>query len=251
MCAQGGEYTGSPISLTVLRFITLLTFAGLLAGATSAEAQVYSWRDSHGDLVLSDRPLDPSARSFAVARTSTVRTTKPLAVGVGVGSGYAELIERHAATNQIRPDLVRAVIQVESGYNRYAQSRKGAMGLMQLMPSTAAQMGVRDPYDPAQNIRAGVAYLRRLLDKYDENEELALAAYNAGPEAVDQHGSSIPPYRETRNYVKRIKGMAPVSAVSAKRAIYKTIEIINGRPLPRYSDNKPTSGDYEIVALAR
>jgi hypothetical protein len=235
--------------LIVLKFITLLTFVGLLACVTSAEAQIYSWRDSHGNLVLSDRPLDPSARSFAVARTSTVRTTKPLAVGVG--SGYADLIERHAATNQVRPDLVRAVVQVESGYNRYAQSRKGAMGLMQLMPSTAALMGVRDPYDPAQNIRAGVAYLRRLLDKYDENEELALAAYNAGPEAVDQHGSTVPPYRETRNYVKRIKGMAPVSAVPVERAIYKTTEFINGRPLPRYSDTKPTSGNYEIVALAR
>jgi soluble lytic murein transglycosylase-like protein len=233
----------------MLKFIPILTLVGLLGCVTPAEAQIYAWRDSHGILVLSDRPLDPYARSFAVARTSTVRATR--AVAIGAGKGYDDLIERHAAANQIRSDLVRAVIQVESGYNRYAQSRKGAMGLMQLMPSTAAQMGARDPYDPAQNIRAGVAYLRRLLDRYADNEELALAAYNAGPEAVDQHGSTIPPYRETRNYVKRIKGMTAVSAVSTERAIYKTIEFINGRPLPRYSDTKPTSGDYEIVALAR
>ena len=249
MCpALQGEYTGCPISLTVLKFIAVLTFMGLVACVTSAEAQIYSWRDSNGNLVLSDRPLDPNARPYADARTSTVPATK--AVAVGLGTAYADLIERHAATNQIRPDLVRAVIQVESGFNRYAQSRKGALGLMQLMPATAAQMGVRDPYDPAQNIRAGVAYLRRLLDRYDDNEELALAAYNAGPEAVDQHGSAVPPYRETRNYVKRIKGMTAVSAVSAGRVIYKTIEIINGRPVPRYSDTKPASDVYEIVAVA-
>ena len=234
----------------MLKFIAALTFVGLVACVLPAEAQIYVSRDSHGDLVLSDRPLDPNARSFAVAEASTVRTTKPATLHIA--NGYIELIERHAAANQVRPDLVKAVIQVESGYNRYAQSRKGAMGLMQLMPATAAQMGVRDPYDPAQNIRAGVAYLRRLLDKYDNNEELALAAYNAGPEAVDQHGSKVPPYRETRNYVKRIRGMTTVSAaVSAGRVVYKTIEIINGRPIPRYSDIKPASGTYEIVAVAR
>lgn len=222
---------------------------GLVAWVGPAEAQIYVWRDSHGNLVLSDRPLDPQAKSFAVARASNIRATKPVAGRVG--NGYNELIELHAANNQVRPDLVRAVIQVESGYNRYAQSRKGAMGLMQLMPSTAAQMGVRDPYDPAQNIRGGVTYLRQLLNKYNDNEELALAAYNAGPEAVDQHGSKVPPYRETRNYVKRIQGMTAVSAVSAGRVVYKTIEVINGRPVPRYSDTKPASGAYEIVAGAR
>jgi len=220
-----------------------------MAWVSPAEAQIYAWRDSHGVLVLSDRPLDPQAKSFAVARTSSIRTTTPAVVRVG--NGYQELIEWHAANNQVRPELVRAVIQVESGYNRYAQSRKGAMGLMQLMPSTAARMGVRDPYDPAQNIRGGVTYLRQLLNRYNDNEELALAAYNAGPDAVDQHGSTVPPYRETRNYVRRIKGMTAVTAVSAGRVVYKTIEIINGRPIPRYSDTKPASGQYEIVAVAR
>ena len=82
------------------------------------------------------------------------------------------------------------------------------MGLMQLMPATARQFGVRNAFNPDENVRAGVAYLRQLLDRYDNNEELALAAYNAGPGAVDRHGQTIPPYRETRDYVTRVNGIA-------------------------------------------
>jgi soluble lytic murein transglycosylase-like protein len=242
--------------LTVLKFITVLTFVGLVVSVSPAEAQIYSWRDSNGNLVLSDRKLSPNAKSFPILATSSVHTTKPV-MAVRARYSYTDLIVQHAEDNQIRPDLVRAVIQVESAFNPRARSPKGAIGLMQLMPSTAAELGVTDPYDPGQNIRGGVAYLRRLLDRYDNNEELALAAYNAGPLAVDRHGSTVPPYRETRDYVKRIKGMtavsasasAPASAISAGRALYKTIEIINGRPVPRYTDSKPASGEYEVLTL--
>jgi soluble lytic murein transglycosylase-like protein len=153
------------------------------------------------------------------------------------------LITDHAARHGLSPDLVRAVIQAESAFNPNARSVKGAMGLMQLMPATAVEYGVRDAYDPAENIRAGVAYLKSLLVRYDSNEELALAAYNAGPGAVEKYGT-VPPYRETRNYVAKIRKSTTGSVPQPPR-LYKTIEIRDGREVPKYS-NVPSPG-AEIV----
>jgi soluble lytic murein transglycosylase-like protein len=116
---------------------------------------------------------------------------------------YGEIIAQASAAHGVDPLLVRAVIQVESNYKPRARSPKGAMGLMQLMPATAAVLAVSDPYDPDQNVRGGTAYLARLLDRYGGDLALALAAYNAGPEAVDRHGG-VPPYAETREYVRRV-----------------------------------------------
>lgn len=115
----------------------------------------------------------------------------------------AEWVRAHAEIARLDPRLVQAVVQVESGYNRWAVSRKGALGLMQLMPATAELVGVEDVFDPAQNIAAGTTYLRSLLDRFDGRVELALAGYNAGPETVERHGG-VPPYRETRDYVRRV-----------------------------------------------
>jgi soluble lytic murein transglycosylase-like protein len=128
------------------------------------------------------------------------------------------LIERHAAAQELDHRLVQAVIQVESGYNPQARSRKGAMGLMQLMPETARDMRVRDAYDPDENIRGGTAYLRRMLDRFG-TLELALAAYNAGPTAVARHGG-VPPYRETRNYVRRV--LTLLEGVGVKPPVVRT-----------------------------
>jgi soluble lytic murein transglycosylase-like protein len=114
-----------------------------------------------------------------------------------------ELIEEHARRQDLDPDLVRAVVQVESAYRPWAHSHKGAMGLMQLMPATVRQLSVRDPWDPSENLRGGTAYLRQLLNQFDGELALALAGYNAGPESVLRYGG-IPPFEETRNYVERI-----------------------------------------------
>ena len=109
--------------------------------------------------------------------------------------------------NTVNVDLVRALIQAESAFNPRAVSPKGALGLMQLMPATAAEFGVTDAFNPAQNIRAGVRYLKQLLDTYEGRVELALAAYNAGPGAVKKYGGKVPPYRETQNYVAAYSGL--------------------------------------------
>src|SRR5262249_39418064 len=152
----------------------VLLVASLLMAAfpAAARAQIYAWRDEAGNLVLSDRQKDPSAQTFSVAGTGRVRTTRPAMRGRS--TEYDTLIEEHAGDHGLDVGLVRAVIQAESAFNPRARSVKGAMGLMQLMPATAAEYGVNDPYDPAQNIKAGVAYLRSLLTKYADNQELAL-----------------------------------------------------------------------------
>lgn len=216
--------------------------------AAPAAAQIYTWRDANGTLVLSNLRQQPAATTYAVPRASAIRSTQPAAAGTN--EMYDDLIVAHARRFGVRADLVRAVVQVESAYNPYARSPKGALGLMQLMPATIQDFGVRNPFDPGENIRAGVAYLRRLLDRYQDSEELALAAYNAGPAAVDRYSSSVPPYRETQNYVSRINEMAGHAAPApapAARPIYKTTETIDGRPVVRYSDRKPATGTYEIV----
>jgi soluble lytic murein transglycosylase-like protein len=120
---------------------------------------------------------------------------------------YDELIASMAEAHGVDANLVRALIQVESGYRARAKSRKGAMGLMQLMPATAREYKVRNPYDPKSNIAAGVKHLKGLIDRW--GVELALAAYNAGEGAVKKF-NGIPPYRETRNYVTRILSLAGV-----------------------------------------
>jgi soluble lytic murein transglycosylase-like protein len=117
-----------------------------------------------------------------------------------------------------------------------ALSIKGAMGLMQLMPATALAYGVTNAFDPVQNIRAGVAYLRSLLQRYSNNEELALAAYNAGPTAVAKY-DGVPPYRETRNYVKKIRNEA--GARPAPTRVYKVVEIKDGHEVVRYTNTPP------------
>jgi len=225
------------VSRAILAGVLALTF-----WPRHVDAQIYAWRDANGTLVLSDRKLDAPADVYEVEGAPAYRSTKPV-TSSSAGRRYEPLVQEYAASQSLRPELVRAVIQVESGFNPFATSPKGAMGLMQLMPGTAGELGVRNAYDPEENIRGGTRYLRLLLDKYAGNEELALAAYNAGAGAVEKYGRQIPPYRETRDYVRKVGSAAgPAAAVSpeaARRRIYRTIEIIDGRAIPRYSTTPP------------
>ncbi|HEY0382958.1 MAG TPA: lytic transglycosylase domain-containing protein [Candidatus Elarobacter sp.] len=113
------------------------------------------------------------------------------------------LVAQNAATWQVDPALIKAVIANESGFNANATSKVGAQGLMQLMPETAASLGVRDAYDPAQNVAGGARYLRGLLDRFGGDKRLAIAAYNAGPGAVERY-RDVPPYAETQSYVQNV-----------------------------------------------
>jgi soluble lytic murein transglycosylase-like protein len=225
---------------------------GVVATASPAQAQIYSWTDGNGHLVVSDRPSNgdksPAPAAYVVPQAESFRATRP--VDERKSALYDDLIQQYARQNSVRTDLVRAVVQVESGYNVWAQSPKGALGLMQLMPTTIQQFGVRNPFNPLENIRAGVAYLRQLLDRYANNEVLALAAYNAGPGAVDKHGQAVPPYKETRDYVSKVNKIAGESATRRPPAatIYRITEVVDGQETVRYSDRKPATGTYELMA---
>ena len=227
----------------VFNRIVVLGFC--LSVATPAAAQIYSWRDAEGKLVLSERPpSDGNAKvTYAVSGSSTVRSTTH--ASDERSAPYEQSIVRHAGREGVAPDLVRAVIQVESAFNPMAVSSKGAMGLMQLMPATARELGVNNPFDSDQNIRGGVTYLRRLLDRYNGDVELALAAYNAGMGNVEKYGD-VPPFRETQNYVKKVTEGRPVTP--PRNVIYKWMELVDGRPTMRFSNVPPPTGAYEVVA---
>ncbi len=206
-----------------------------------AQAQLYSWKDASGRLIISDTPRDSGAKVYPVAYIgSSFGVIKP--VVSKRASQFDELIATHAGIHSLNPDFVRAVIQAESAFNPGARSPVGAMGLMQLMPGTAAQYNVTNAYDPAQNIRAGVAYLKSLMTRFNDNVSLALAAYNAGPGAVEKYGNTVPPYKETRNYVARITnntGTAP--AVKSGSQLYQVVTVVDGHRSVKYYD-KPRPG---------
>ena len=217
----------------------------MLGLASPAAAQIYSWRDVDGKLVLSDRPRADQAglTTYEVHGAAAIKATTPVASSKK-SAPFEASISEHSRRQGVAPDLVRAVIQVESAFNPVAVSNKGAMGLMQLMPATAVELGVDDPFDPDQNIRGGVTYLKQLLNRYDQKVELALAAYNAGIGNVAKYNGTVPPFKETRNYVDKITKAAPATPPNI---IYKWIELVDGKTVTKLSNKPPASGSYQVV----
>jgi soluble lytic murein transglycosylase-like protein len=189
-------------------------------------ADVYKFVDSSGHVIYTDKPrhsgfkliLSTPQPAFSVTSASLARgVTRARGLNNGYRRGtqisalhaqrrmeFSPLIDEAAYKYNIDPNLLHAVIRAESGYNPGAVSNKGAAGLMQLMPATANRFGVRDRFDPQDNIEGGARYLSALLDMFPYDLKLAVAAYNSGENAVKRHGNQIPPIAETQNYVEKV-----------------------------------------------
>lgn len=189
----------------MMRALCYVIVLVLSVQARIARADIYSFVDEAGVTHFSNVPTDgryrlllaaPPAPAPAPSGGDTHWLTRSRA--------FDPFIETAAREAQVQPQLVRAIIVVESAFNPKAVSRKGAVGLMQLLPETARRYGASNAFDPKQNINAGTRYLRDLIARYDNNLELVLAAYNAGADAVERYGKRIPPYAETRQYVPAV-----------------------------------------------
>ena len=198
------------IRRTLSLVVAALAFSAV---AQPALADIYMFKDERGVVHFTNIPSGD--KRFKMVRKE--EGTPPLTAAAGMPQyalpsqemirRYSSMIESASRTHGVEVALVHAVITAESGYNAGAVSRAGARGIMQLMPDTARRFGVQNIMDPAQNIQGGVKYLRELLTMFNGDKELAVAAYNAGENAVIRHGHRIPPYTETVNYVPKVLGI--------------------------------------------
>ncbi len=184
----------------VIGLFTVISALIVPQGATAKPA-VYKFIDARGVIHFSNAPSDSRYRVIK-PRPKATGYSRNARADLPINHGYDSLIMREARANRLDPALIKAVIAAESNFSPRAVSRAGAQGLMQLMPKTAEQLGVEDPFGEAENVSGGTRYLREMLDRYGDLSR-ALAAYNAGPKAVDRY-QGIPPYPETKAYVKRV-----------------------------------------------
>ena len=191
--------------------VVVVSVLSLTAGARRSAADIYQYIDEKGVVHFTNFPKERSAKLVkpqANAQTATARKSLPQSAPREqrndlVPAAYLDHIDKSCEKFGVDPSLVRAIVKVESAYNPFAVSRKGAMGLMQLMPQTAEDMKVKNSFNPHENIEGGVKYLRYLLDRYEGNLTLALAAYNSGETAVKRWGT-VPPFKETQDYVRKV-----------------------------------------------
>lgn len=201
---------------------------GLLLATTFgigfAEAEIYKLTDTNGTVHFTNAPTDPRYQRIGVASGTAAGWLRlPYR---GEQGPYVNEIRDAAERYGVPIKLVSAVIRAESGFNPRAVSRTGAQGLMQLMPATASILGVRNSFDPRQNIDGGVRHLRGLIDRFPHSLPLAIAAYNAGEKAVSQYGG-IPPYPETKDYVTKVLSFygAPLDrGTTPATRVYQTID---------------------------
>jgi soluble lytic murein transglycosylase-like protein len=185
--------------------LALCTAAFLGASGAAANSKIYTYMDAQGQRHYTDVPDNNRYRLLVFSSQDRTASGDRYDMQLlAKASQYDSIIEQAAATAALEPNLLRAVIVVESGFNSRAVSKRGAVGLMQLMPATATRFGVSNPYDARQNVHAGARYLKFLMDRFGHDIRLALAAYNAGEEAVERNGGQIPPFSETMAYVPRV-----------------------------------------------
>jgi soluble lytic murein transglycosylase-like protein len=187
--------------------LRLAILASILLATTSVAAttKIYTYLDAQGTRHYTDIPDDNRYRLLSFAPQDRTASGDRYDMRLlAKATQYDAIIDDAAVSSALEANLLRAVIVVESGFNSRAVSKRGAVGLMQLMPATASRFGVSNPYDARQNVHAGARYLKFLIDRFGQNVRLALAAYNAGEDAVDRNGGQIPPFSETLAYVPRV-----------------------------------------------
>lgn len=209
-------------------------------------AETFYQKNKNGVIYVTNVP--PKESGYKRVILPWKNYAKPATRPMG-GFKYSDKLDEHinevAMGHGIDPKLVKAIIKVESNFNPNAVSPKGAMGVMQLMPQTAKRFGVNDPYDPSDNIRGGVKYLKKLSKMFKGDLRLALAGYNAGEEAVIEYGYNIPPYRETIDYVERVirhynylkkKGVIEIKETEKKEKVSIPEESEDGEKKEAYND---------------